>query len=348
MVFQFNFDNFVSPFQVEKVFGLMVKEANLVLKFKLVLKVVDEETDQEIIKFKLVYVNEESIECKFEEKYLNLQEQKQLEIGDELVNFVYKQDEGEYAAQVDFCIAIGLSLNISRKMKSNLISRNFNDQSSADFIIECQNEKFYLHQIILKDQSEYFAAILRNLCKENEEKKLIIEDFDPKVVEVFLRHIYNGSLLENYTEDTQMTISLMKLADKYNFTSFFDAIDSYLAQLLVQWNPSDKSEAISDLKDALQICEETGSPKLSSMIFLLRGTLKEDCEFSDNQWSNLVRKNPNFAMIAANTAGREDYQSWLKQHRSWCFYAKFTSLNDFALIVGKLGEIKGATKCHPI
>ena len=84
------------------------------------------------------------------------------------------------------------------------------------------------------------------------------------------------------------------------------------------------------------------------MIFLLRGTLKEDCEFSDNQWSNLVRKNPNFAMIAANTAGREDYQSWLKQHRSWCFYAKLTSLNDFALIVGKLGEIKGATKCHPI
>jgi hypothetical protein len=108
MVFQFNFDNFVSPFQIEKVFGLMVKEANLVLKFKLVLKVTDEETDKEIIKFKLIYVNEESIECKFEEKYLNLQDQKQLEIGDELVNFVYKQDELEYAAQVDFYIAIGL------------------------------------------------------------------------------------------------------------------------------------------------------------------------------------------------------------------------------------------------
>ena len=53
-------------------------------------------------------------------------------------------------------------------------------------------------------------------------------------------------------------------------------------------------------------------------------------------------------MIVANTAGREDYQSWLKQHRSWCFYSTTSSVNDFSLIVGKLGEIKGAAKCYPI
>ena len=52
-------------------------------------------------------------------------------------------------------------------------------------------------------------------------------------------------------------------------------------------------------------------------------------------------------MVASNTAGREDYQAWLKQHSSWCLYS-ITSENDFSLIVGKLGEIKGATKCHPI
>ena len=85
-------------------------------------------------------------------------------------------------------------------MKSNLISRNFNDQSSSDFIIECKNKNFYVHQMILKDQSEYFEAILRNDCKENEEKKLIIDDFDPKVVEIFLRQIYSGAFLENCTD----------------------------------------------------------------------------------------------------------------------------------------------------
>ena len=82
MIFHFNFDHFESPFQLEKVFGLMVKEANLVLKFKLILKETKyKKRDQEIIKFKLIYLNEESIECKFEEIYLDLQEQKQLEIG---------------------------------------------------------------------------------------------------------------------------------------------------------------------------------------------------------------------------------------------------------------------------
>ena len=53
-------------------------------------------------------------------------------------------------------------------------------------------------------------------------------------------------------------------------------------------------------------------------------------------------------MNATITAEREDYQSWLKQHRSWCFHAAISSDNDFSLIVGKLGEIKGATKCYPV
>ena len=227
-------------------------------------------------------------------KNLDLQEQKQLEIGNELVNFVYELDELKYAPQVEFCV--GLSLDISYQMKSNLISRNFNDQSSSDFIIECQNKKFYVHQMILKDQSEYFGAILRNDCKENEEKKLIIEDFDPKVVEVLLRHIYNGAFRENYTDDTEMTINLMKMADKYNFTSLYDTIDSHFAQYYAQLLPLEKAEAIqhqlSDLKDDLQICEETKAPKLSAMIFLKRSKLKDVCKLSDNQWSNLIRQRP--------------------------------------------------------
>ena len=347
MIFTFDFDHFKSPFQVEKVFGLMAKEANLVVKFKLILKdTKDEETDQEIIKFKLIYVNEESIECKFEEKDLDLQEQKHLEIGDELVNFVYDLDDLKDDSRVQFCI--GLSLNIPCRMKSNLISRNFNDQSSSDFIIECQNKNFYVHQMILKDQSEYFEAILRNDCKENGEKKLIIEDFDPKIVETLLRYIYNGAFCEKYTQDVEMTISLMKISDKYNFTSLYDTIDSHLAQSFVQWKPSDKTQAISVLKMDLQICQETGAPKLATMLFYNRSKLKDWCELNNKEWSNLVRKHPNFAMVATITAGREDYQTWMKQHRSWCFEAAILSVNDFSLIVGKLGEIKGSTKCYPI
>ena len=206
--------------------------------------------------------------------------------------------------------------------------------------------------MILKDQSEYFRAILRNDCKENEEKKLVIDDFDPKVVEIFLRQIYNGGIPKNQIDDTEMTISLLQIADKYNFTSFFDAIDSHLTQQYVfihEMKPLDKTKALSAFKDDLQIIQETGAPKLATILFLNRNKWKDWCELSDKEWSNLVRKHPNFGIVATITAGREDYQSWLKQHSSWCLSVYTTnSENDFSLIVGKLGEIKGATKCYPI
>ena len=201
--------------------------------------------------------------------------------------------------------------------------------------------------MILKDQCEYFGAILRNDCKENEEKKLIIDDFDPKAVEIFLRQIYNGAFCENYTDDTEMTICLLQIADKYNFASLFDAIDSYLAQAYVQWKPSDKTEAMSVLKDDLQICQETGAPKLATMLHFNRNKWKDWCELNDKEWSNLIRKHPNFALVATITDGREDYQSWLKQHRSWCLNVT-TLPGHFAPIVGKLGEIKEATQCCPV
>ena len=89
-------------------------------------------------------------------------------------------------------------------------------------------------------------------------------------------------------------------------------------------------------------------PLCFTLRVLNRNKWKGWCELNDKEWSNLIRKHPNFAMVATITAGREDYQSWLKQHKSWCFHVRTSFDNDFSLIVGKLGEIKGATKCYPI
>ena len=88
MVFGCDFDHFKSPFKIEKVFGLMVKENNIVLKFKLVVKDTKQETLESCIKFKLIYLSEEKINCKFEEEDLGIQEQKQLKTGDTLVKLV--------------------------------------------------------------------------------------------------------------------------------------------------------------------------------------------------------------------------------------------------------------------
>ena len=40
--------------------------------------------------------------------------------------------------------------------------------------------------------------------------------------------------------------------------------------------------------------------------------MRDGSGFSDREWSTLIRKYPNFALVAANTAAREDYQSWLQ------------------------------------
>lgn len=66
---------------------------------------------------------------------------------------------------------------------------------------------------------------------------------------------------------------------------------------------------------------------------------------SDRKWSTLIRKNPNFALVAANAASREDYQTWLKQLKFWDLTVPDIEKNDYALIVGPLGRMPGAIEC---
>ena len=254
---------FKSPFYIEKVFGLMVKENNIVLKFKLVVK----DTEQgSRIKFKLIYLSEEKIDCKFEEVDLGIQEQKQLKSGDTLVKLVYEPSDvliGDTRV-IDFSFSIGLTFDASSQMKCNFMSRKFNDQSTSDFVVECQNEKFHVHKIILKDQSEYFEAILRNDCLENKENKLRIDDFEPEDVEALLRYIYNGAV---HNDDFKIT-TMMKISDKYNFTNLYDAIDSQLAQTISRFDMLSDEKVVKRMTGWIPYCETTGAPKLSAMIFL--------------------------------------------------------------------------------
>ena len=270
MVFDCDLDHFKSPFYIEKVFGLIVEENNVVLKFKLVVK--DTEEKKRRIKFKLIYLSEEKIDCKFEEDYLEKREQKQLKMGDTLIKLTCKPSDILYEDSRDviaFNFSIGLSFDVSSRMKCNFMSRKFDDQSSSDFIVECRNEKFYVHEMILKDQSEYFEAILRNDCLENKGKKLRIEDFEPEAVEALLRYIYNGAVRTEYIRNNDFTVNLMRIADKYNFTNLYDAIDSDLAQSGPRFDMSiSDKEAAKNLTGMIPFCEKTGAPKLSAMLFL--------------------------------------------------------------------------------
>ena len=108
----------------------------------------------------------------------------------------------------------------------------FNDFSTSDFKVVCQDTVFHVHQWILEQKSEYFAALLRNDCLENQKKELKIEDFEPKTIEMLLRYIYNGTicLSKSTSDNIEKLKNLMIIADKYNFRELFKTCDSYLAQ----------------------------------------------------------------------------------------------------------------------
>ena len=99
------------------------------------------------------------------------------------------------------------------------------------------------------------------------------------------------------------------------------------------------------LKCYLNKFEEIKAPKFATMIYEWRITEKGSNCLDDSKWSSLIRENPNFAMLGGIIFGRNDYQDWFQQHRSWCISRKIVmGRNDFAVLVGPIG----AVKCSPI
>ena len=89
------------------------------------------------------------------------------------------------------------------------------------------------------------------------------------------------------------------------------------------------------------------APKFTAMIYKWKSTEKGSTCLDDSKWSSLIRENPNFAMLGGIIIGRNDYQKRFEQHNSWCLWGTHLSggRNDFAVLVGPIGEIKGAVKC---
>ena len=127
-------------------------------------------------------------------------------------------------------------ISLSLKMPSQdlplptQIAISFNDESSSDFIVECQEKLFYVHQYILRQRSGYFAGLLRNNCKESKSKRIVINDFEPEIVEILLRYLYNGAVCWSAIKSESAMKGVIKISDKYNFTGLADAIDSFCAQ----------------------------------------------------------------------------------------------------------------------
>ena len=163
------------------------------------------------------------------------------------------------------------------------------------------------------------------------------------MVEIFLGYLYNSALpISGNTWDDMF--HLLRIADKYNAKELFDAIDSYASQEFPFFlNRIDNDEKLIYLERYLT--KKIQAPKFTAMIYEWRRTEKGRNCIDNMQWSSLIRKCPNFAMLAGITLGRTDYQSWVQQHISWSLNSERKERNDLAVLVGHIGEMKGAVKC---
>ena len=251
-----------------------------------------------------------------------------------------------------------------KKRKSMLtrIAKSFNDKTSSDFVVQCQGKEFYVHQYILTQQSEYFEGLLRNDCVESKEKKIVIQDFEPEVVEILLRYLYNGAVCwYDMAKNYETVEGVFRIADKYNFTELFDSLDSRFAQWNFHHLCSTEDTKLDHIKRLVQFMNRIPLPKTATLFFLWKSSSSHVREIvNDAQWSKLVLENPEFAKWCLNAFGRKDYNSWAKQHKH--FFMDFGGLNfdlkrdenfesnfdNSCLIVGPLGDIEGAVECSSI
>jgi len=344
---------------IEKVFGIFLKESNVVLKFHLIFLYTLSPGNDPTRKFecKLMYLSEDPIDCKIVDPKSPTKKPKFLQnltCGNQVYEMMSLVSPNSRLLRHDLLISLSLKKASQDLPLLSQISSTFNDESSSDFIVECQGKEFHVHKYILRQRSKYFAGLLRNDCMESENKRIVIDDFEPKVVEILLRYLYNGAVcLFVCLTRVKEIIGVIKIADKYNFTELVDAIDSYCAQRYF-FSLSMSQKKLNVLIRAITIVDETLSPKLAMLIYLWKNSDRSD--ISDEQWSKLIRDYPGFAQRMANVACRKDYQEWGRQHRTWLLAFEQTDtkidtptiINDAALIVGSLGEMKGAVKCSSI
>ena len=300
----------------------------------------------------LMYLGEHSIDCKltFDRRTIYLKN---------MSNYQTRLGMPSLASEVFF-------LEVSQKVDessdtSTSFAQKFNDQDTSDFTVKCQDKSFYVHQMILKERSEYFSMILRNDCIENQKKELILDDSDPKIVESMLRYIYNNTVP---VSNSNRVMDLLQIADKYQFTELFDACDSYLAQICthkLSKRPYIPRTALRPyIKRAVEGANMVRAPKWTAAIFQKR---IEDANLPvrynahvaqsddlEETWTSLIAQNTDFASMAAKTT-RRDFTAWLEQHKAWTFVPFVKNkekTNDLVFIVGPQGEMKGAIQCAKV
>eukprot|EP00956_Cyclotella_meneghiniana_P041942 scaffold245764_cov84-Cyclotella_meneghiniana.AAC.2 len=100
-----------------------------------------------------------------------------------------------------------------RQYFENVLWKLFLDEESADIAFQVKGDIIYAHKLILKAQVPEFAELVEMFSKETH---MSIEDVDPHVFKIMLKHVYGQSILVHEWEEHSRTI--LVASGKYGFT----------------------------------------------------------------------------------------------------------------------------------
>ena len=372
-VFQLHISEFMD--KVDKVIGI-AKDDNSVFKFRMLVELKADTRSPGDSRFTInhnklilsakrtkmelqfIYMNEEPIDAKITIQGADKDSDKvdkETRICNNMSIVTFTKESMMPLFRLQLLITLEISQDLvtqENSSKSVGYSRKFNDENSSDFKIKCEDKVFHVHQWILSNQSQYFGALLDSDCVETRTKELIIHDFDCDTVELLLRYLYNGTI-KTISDINFLPVcsNLMRIADKYNFSSLYATLDSCIAQAYAHclyeivnskcsMNEEETQEFKETVKKGIELVDQFKAPKLAAVIF----SWKSHDEMYDTFWSSIIGHYSDFSIVATKTLAREDYRKWIRQHQTW----NLCTDSGISLIVGPFGEIRGAVQCEAV
>ncbi|XP_043464515.1 BTB and MATH domain-containing protein 43-like isoform X3 [Leptopilina heterotoma] len=134
--------------------------------------------------------------------------------GEFTITNLRKQEDILLLCKIEAINVADLDVVISKNITSAKFFSLYQQRKFTDFKIICEDQEFWVHKIILICQSDVFRVMLENPMTEARDNKLIIGDFELKIVEEMIRYLYTDEITGKLSQDELK--QLLLIANKYN------------------------------------------------------------------------------------------------------------------------------------
>uniref|UniRef100_A0A914QGY3 BTB domain-containing protein n=1 Tax=Panagrolaimus davidi TaxID=227884 RepID=A0A914QGY3_9BILA len=111
------------------------------------------------------------------------------------------------------------------------------EDDSTDFDIIVDGQTIHIHKLIVRVESKVFTKTFEADFKEAKEKKVTITDFKYEIVQAAIDYCY-GQNISAILEDQQKAIDLLYFANKYDFLTLKQKMETILGKKLCKENVS--------------------------------------------------------------------------------------------------------------